>query len=262
MLERDYGRNQQAWNGLADKYLKCDLFPPERELLIRVRDRIRGMDMLDLGCGAGRTTYTFAALAKSYLGVDYAQSMIDACRGRFGESETQRFRCLDATDLSSLPDAAFDLILFSFASIDYVDLAGREKALAGVKRLLAPGGVFFFSSHSLESFPWRQDLPAFRLTAPESAIAVARQFVWNQRRSLANRGFDLDEARKRGWASLQDGIHRFGVVTFYGTQAFQLRQLQAHGFAVEARFAEDGRQLSDDDRPHDITISYLCRHGD
>ena len=35
------------------------------------------MKVLDLGVGAGRTSYTFAAIAGEYVGVDYAPTMIE-----------------------------------------------------------------------------------------------------------------------------------------------------------------------------------------
>ena len=60
------------------------------------------MDVLDLGVGAGRTSFTFAALVRTYIGIDYAQAMVEICRSRFGENDRQKFLCLDAADYPRL----------------------------------------------------------------------------------------------------------------------------------------------------------------
>ena len=141
--------------------------------------------MLDLGVGAGRTSYTFAALVRTYIGIDYAPAMIEICRSRFGESGRQKFICLDAADLSKFGDSRFDLVLFSFNGIDCVELEKRRKILREVRRLLKPDGVFFFSGGSLDVFPWPLHWPRFRFNRPlRSIIAFVRSALWNGRRLL------------------------------------------------------------------------------
>jgi ubiquinone/menaquinone biosynthesis C-methylase UbiE len=62
-----------------------------------------GMDVLDLGVGAGRTTRALQGLAGRYVGVDYAERMIDRCRVLFPDAD---FRVGDAADLSAFVDGA------------------------------------------------------------------------------------------------------------------------------------------------------------
>ena len=47
----------------------------------------RGMKILDVGVGGGRTTRYLAALASHYVGIDYAPAMISACREKFPDLE-------------------------------------------------------------------------------------------------------------------------------------------------------------------------------
>jgi SAM-dependent methyltransferase len=253
-------KNLLTFDSLVQDYMRSDLFPPERELLLILRDRLSQMDMLDLGVGAGRTSFIFAALTRTYLGVDYAKSMVEMCRKRFGESSRQKFVCLDAADLLSLDDQAFDLILFSFNGIDCVELERRHKILREVHRLLRSDGYFFFSGHALESFPWPIQWPHFRLTRPlRSLVAFARKAIWNGRRYWANRAQDATEVKKRGWAYLQDGAHSFGLILFYATREHHIRELREHGFEIERRFGLDGRKLGLDESVQDYSIHYLCR---
>ena len=55
---------------------------------------------LDLGMGAGRTAYTFAAVARSYIGVDYPPRKVARSRERLGESADATVLGGDARDLS------------------------------------------------------------------------------------------------------------------------------------------------------------------
>jgi SAM-dependent methyltransferase len=102
--------------------------------------------ILDIGVGGGRTTPYLAAKASYYLGVDYADSMVEACQKRFPDLE---FRREDATNLASMQNATFDVVVFSFNGIDSIPTdEGRRKCLAEAFRVLKPGGKFIFSSHN------------------------------------------------------------------------------------------------------------------
>jgi SAM-dependent methyltransferase len=102
-------------------------------------------DILDLGVGGGRTTPSLMALARRYVGVDYAEAMIDVCRERFPDAE---FHVADAAKLDGFEDDSFDAVVFSFNGIDclYPD-ADRDACLSACARLLRPGGIFILSRH-------------------------------------------------------------------------------------------------------------------
>jgi SAM-dependent methyltransferase len=105
-----------------------------------------GSAILDLGVGGGRTTPYLADLASHYVGVDYAASMIEACRNKFPNLQ---FNVADAADLSTFPDGAFDGVVFAFNGIDYV-LPGESRArcLEHIHRVLKADGCVIFSSHN------------------------------------------------------------------------------------------------------------------
>src|ERR1041385_7806991 len=62
-----------------------ELQKPEEVVLTMLKDRLKDMRMLDIGVGAGRTTFHFAPRVKEYIGIDYSQKMIEACKRRFPE---------------------------------------------------------------------------------------------------------------------------------------------------------------------------------
>ena len=108
-----------------------------------------GSAILDLGVGGGRTVAALAANASHYIGVDYAQSMVDVCKARFPGVE---FDCESACDLSRYGDAMFDVVVFSFNGLGYIRTdAERATALSEIARVLKPGGTFIFSLHNAKA---------------------------------------------------------------------------------------------------------------
>src|SRR5215207_6485792 len=108
------------------------------------------MDMLDLGVGAGRTAWFFAPRVKTYLGLDYARTMIDRCNQ---DLPAYKFVVGDACRLDFAADNSYDFVLFSYNGIDHLELPERERALSEMKRVLRPGGLMAFSSHNANYLP-------------------------------------------------------------------------------------------------------------
>ena len=116
-----------------------------------------GGDVLDIGVGGGRTTGLLASSARSYVGVDLSSVMLDVARRRHPDVD---LRLGDAADLAGLPDAAYDLVVFSFNGLDALDHAGRGAALQAMARVARPDGRVLFSSLNLDGVsyderPWR-----------------------------------------------------------------------------------------------------------
>jgi len=128
-----------------------------------------GMAILDLGVGGGRTTPHLSALASRYVGVDYSDEMIRACRGKFPHL---RFEVADASDLSQFEEASFDAVVFSFNGLDCLAPDDkRENCLCECHRILRPGGIFIFSSHNPRSLflDWQWDRDHLRVLASKVA---------------------------------------------------------------------------------------------
>ncbi len=246
----------------AHHYFQMDLMPPERVFLDRIGTRWGSIDMLDLGVGAGRTAYTFGAICRRYVGIDYVPRMIELSRSRVGESERCRFEIGDARDLSRFGDGEFDVVLFSFNGMDNISHEDRLRVLAQVRRVLRPGGTFFFSAHSLNVFPFRLIWPDVSWRKPIRALrfhggAVLR---WLRLR-LANRTVDAEAVRSRGWTLLVADAHGYEMHIYYVTSSEQLRQLRAAGLTNEAILDLQGRPLADPAVSRDNWLHYLCHTG-
>jgi ubiquinone/menaquinone biosynthesis C-methylase UbiE len=117
----------------------------------------QGMHVVDLGVGGGRTTPFLSQRADRYLGIDYSQAMVTVCEKKF---PSLTFTCADATNLGFLPEASFDLAIFSANGIDYIPTdVGRRHCMSELHRITKSDGMVIFSSHNAKQlFVW----PALR----------------------------------------------------------------------------------------------------
>jgi SAM-dependent methyltransferase len=147
---------------VAAHYAALNYLTPCEKLLFRSYIK-RGMNVLDLGVGGGRTTSYLSRVASRYVGVDYSEAMVRACRKKFPDLD---FLLADASDLSVFEDSSFDAIVFSFNGLDYVlPDARRARCLRECCRVLRPSGVLIFSSHNPRSILLRADWNREKLRA-------------------------------------------------------------------------------------------------
>lgn len=108
--------------------------------------------ILDIGCGAGRTTIGLYKLGYHLIeGLDLSEAMIVQARRISKELNYNIiFRSGDAACLG-YDDENFEAVLFSFNGI--MQIPGREnriKVLKEIKRILKPKGYFLFTTHDRE----------------------------------------------------------------------------------------------------------------
>jgi SAM-dependent methyltransferase len=125
-------------------------------------DGLEGRRVLDLACGAGRTTYFLHKMGADVVGVDISQNLIHAAREHFPDID---FRRGDAEFLD-FADASFDVVLFSYNSLDY--LYPKEKRINSIReiwRVLSPDGRFIFSHHNFGAlfFGWYKTMRPAKL---------------------------------------------------------------------------------------------------
>jgi ubiquinone/menaquinone biosynthesis C-methylase UbiE len=156
---------------VASHYASLNYLTPCERLLFRTYIK-PGMSVLDLGVGGGRTTSCLSRVASRYVGVDYSEAMIRACRRKFPELN---FLLADASDLSAFEDASFDAVVFSYNGLDcVVPDEKRLRCLRECWRVLRPDGVLVFSSHNPRSILLRVDWDRRRLRAFARRLVSSR----------------------------------------------------------------------------------------
>ncbi len=145
------GMSQEGWDELAawrdrrmgergDLWHRSIIDPP----LLRLVGHVRGLRLLDLGCGNGYLTRRWArAGAASALGVDASGASLRFARRREARRRTgARFLRSDAAHLVGVATGSVDVAVAHMSLMDIADAAGTIRE---VGRVLAPGGRFVFS---------------------------------------------------------------------------------------------------------------------
>ena len=156
-------KQHEYWNGeVATNWLqRLDHF--ERGLkgindaLMAFADLKPGMDVLDIGCGAGTTTEELAARVAPgrVVGLDISKPLIEAARAR--SSGATLFIEADASTHPFTPE--FDLVFSRLGLMFFVDPVA---SFANIRRALKPGGALKFLCWCQQneicylSEPWRK----------------------------------------------------------------------------------------------------------
>lgn len=143
IFTRNIANYDSAWSA-AEYTRESGLRPIELEL-VRAFFPPAPARVLDLGCGAGRTTIGLANLGYDVVAIDLSDVLLVEARVRYPQLD---FRHMDATALA-FADGSFDAVLFSYNGIDVIyPEAGRRRCMTEAYRVLRPGGVFSLSSHN------------------------------------------------------------------------------------------------------------------
>jgi SAM-dependent methyltransferase len=222
-------RNQMTWaRSSSRRWLDAvDSFtdPGERAALELVRNQLGGRPVLDLGVGTGRTIPLLVPLTTEYLGVDYLQAMVDACRARH---PTVSVELGDARRLVDIDAGRFGLVNFSFNGIDAVDHDDRRRVLDEMHRVVAEDGVVVFSTLNIHG-------PAFRERPWAPVIATSRNPI---KRALRH---------GRAWAGVPIDVWRWATLRNHAQEGegWALSPISAHHYGVLAHFTSLERQLEE-----------------
>lgn len=238
MTGEEPNKEQYESVDLVESYSpRKELLKPEEVVLDAMRPAFGDMSMLDIGVGGGRTTVHFAPLVRVYVGIDYSNAMIDACRRRFSSvTKPPRFYVCDVRSMGMFEDAAFDFVLFSYNGIDIVPHDDRPKALTEIRRVCRRGGYFLFSTHNIRSI---DNLLRFRFSVhPKSLKREVLRYI---RIRLLNS--PLRTLKNETYAVFRDGADSFRTTIHYIRPEDQVRQLEEVGFRNVRVFDLKGREF-------------------
>jgi ubiquinone/menaquinone biosynthesis C-methylase UbiE len=216
-------RDVYQLDSIVDVYRKSnDLLGPEQTVIDIFRDRWKNWRVLDIGIGTGRTTTYFAPLAKEYVGVDYAESMVEACQKTFDPMGGRvRIQLGDVRSMPEFETGYFDFVMFSYNGLDSISHEDRLKAIEEMKRVGKPGGYLFFSSHNLQYMD-----NMYKVAHPDPKVA-AHRFV-RLFKLLYHNGLP-GKYKKLDYAIIRDDVHQFRMNHYYAKPATVIAQLQAAG---------------------------------
>jgi ubiquinone/menaquinone biosynthesis C-methylase UbiE len=147
----------RSWNAVAadwvahadhNDYRNYFLMPLTLELL----GDVRGLRILDVGCGEGGYTRQLAARGAKVVGVDGSSELVAVATQRAAQAGQEiEYVCANASSLEPVPSDSFDSALASMVLMDVEDYQG---AVDQLWRVLLPGGALLMSiSHPCFSAP-------------------------------------------------------------------------------------------------------------
>ncbi len=183
-------KNAAGWDAIAERYQRERGWPsddlcwghrvaPEREL--HVLGDVAGKRTLVLGCGGGQDLVALARLgATGLVGVDVSKTQLAHARENLAAANvTATLHEASASSLPMLEGASFDLVV-SVHAVSYIE--HLDACFAETHRVLAPGGVFAFSTqHPVDCAT--SDAPPYAFQ--KSYFEVVTEETW---RSLGGEG--------------------------------------------------------------------------
>ena len=126
---------------------------------------VRGLEVLDLGCGTGRHTAWLAGAGARVTAVDFSPGMLDEARRKVPDGRV-RFIAHDLHEALPLPDASFDAVV---SGLVLEHLRTLEGFFGEARRVLRPAGPAVVSAMHPAMFLRSSQA---RFTDPESGERV------------------------------------------------------------------------------------------
>ena len=125
---------------------------PVRAQFVEQRAKLRGAQVLDVGCGGGLLCETLVRAGAQVTGVDLAEGMIEVAKMHAAEQSLSiDYRVADAESLVATQAGAFDVVT-CMEMLEHVP--SPDATVATLAQLVRPGGAVFISTinRNLKSF--------------------------------------------------------------------------------------------------------------
>ena len=142
-----------AWGGSESQWFGS--------ILPRLHRFLPTRRILEIAPGFGRWTKFLIPACDEFIGIDFSEKCVDACRSRFAAAKHARFFDNDGHSLAAAPDDSFDLI-FSFDSLVHAECDVLQSYVPQILRKLSSTGVAFIHHSNLLAYKDRISNPHSR----------------------------------------------------------------------------------------------------
>lgn len=211
-LSEHAARNREAWNSDSDTYqadhgshleasggLAWGVWRvPEHELV--VLGEVKGLDILELGCGAAQWSIALAKAGAKPVALDLSENQLSHARRLMTEAAVDFPLVHASAEDVPLPDESFDIVFCDYGAMTFAD---PYATVPEVARLLRPKGLLAFSTST----------PIIQMCYPEDDDHPGDRLLTDY--------FGM-------WA-----LHCDGYTDFMLPYGAWIRLFRAHGFAIE-----------------------------
>lgn len=191
------------WDKIARKYAADPIadMPGYERTMEATRRLIQPTDsVIEFGCGTGTTALRLASAAARYTASDFSPEMIAIGREKAAAQSIGNLEfALAAPEAAPWPDASFDLAL-AFNLLHLIE--ARAEALAGIRRVLKPGGLFVSKTPCLREIGAPLSLLLPVALPLMQALGKAPYVAWLNsealEREIAASGFDIIDRARHG----------------------------------------------------------------
>jgi SAM-dependent methyltransferase len=131
--------------GARDELPKSEWKLAERDAFLERLGAESKKRLLEVGAGTGQDSLFFQQRGLSVVATDLTPQMIERCRAKGLDARVMDFLRLD------FPPASFDAV-YALNCLLHVPSADLPAVLASIRRVLAPGGLFFLGVYGGEPF--------------------------------------------------------------------------------------------------------------
>ncbi len=150
--ERDFYNKEENIKRYGEAIETVGLWDSEK--IIFTKYLSRDSHILDLGCGAGRTTINLFKLGyQNIIGLDVAENLINYAKNYCCDNNLNiDFILGDATNLE-YADNTFDAVIFSYNGMQCIPKkSSRDLVLKEIHRVLKSGGLYIFTAHDRDKY--------------------------------------------------------------------------------------------------------------
>ncbi len=148
-----YSETQESWEENSKKWMeiaKTDMSgDPNREFVIdpalwSLLGNVKGLTVLDAGCGNGYLTRKLAKNGAIAVGIDHSSTFIDFCKKIESERHLGcKFNLGSLTKMTTYASKTFDIVVSNIVMVDVLDY---KQAFKEIARVLKDSGRFIWSN--------------------------------------------------------------------------------------------------------------------
>lgn len=146
---------------------------PDHDFYRVLADKVSAYSIVDLGCGTGILTVTFARQGRTVVGVDPSASMLAYARRRIGTAGVNWI----VGDSRSIPAGLFDYAVMAGNVAQHMSDPDWNRTLSDLRKSLRKGGTLSFESRNpavRAGESWASDERTTRETVTEAQVLVFR----------------------------------------------------------------------------------------